>query len=110
MEELVEEMTDRYGEPPTAVHTLVKVTKLRHLAMTRGIGETMVMGNKLRVVGPPLPDSLQVRVQRLYPKATYMAPARVLLVPLPEDYTDQALIVWVEGVIEALYPPPKSAD
>jgi hypothetical protein len=39
-----------------------------------------------------------------------MAPARVLLVPLPEDYTDQALIVWVEGVIEALYPPPKSAD
>ena len=88
----------------------MKVTKLRHLAMTRGIGETMVMGNKLRVVGPPLPDSLQVRVQRLYPKATYMAPARVLLVPLPEDYTDQALIVWVEGVIEALYPPPKSAD
>lgn len=110
VEELVEEMTDRYGEPPTAVHTLVKVTKLRHLAMTRGIGETMVMGNKLRVVGPPLPDSLQVRVQRLYPKATYMAPARVLLVPLPEDYTDQALIVWVEGVIEALYPAPKSAD
>ena len=110
VDELVEEMTDRYGELPAAVQTLVMVTRLRHLAMTRGIGETIVMGNKLRIVGPPLPDSLQVRVQRLYPKATYMAPARVLLVPLPEDYTDQALVVWVEGIIEALYPVPKKAD
>jgi len=110
VDELVEEMTDRYGELPSAVQTLVMVTRLRHLAMTRGIGEAIVMGNKLRIVGPPLPDSLQVRVQRLYPKASYMAPARVLLVPLPEDYTDQALVVWVEGIIEALYPLPKKAD
>ena len=110
VDELVEEMTDRYGDPPAAVSSLVMVTKLRRLAMSRGIGEVLVMGNKLRVVGPPLPDSLQVRVQRLYPQATYMAPARVLLVPLPEDYTDTALITWVEGVLEALYLEPQKAD
>jgi transcription-repair coupling factor (superfamily II helicase) len=109
VDELVEEMTDRYGDLPSAVSSLVLVTKLRRLAMSRGIGEVLVMGNKLRVVGPPLPDSLQVRVQRLYPQATYMAPARVLLVPLPEDYTGTALITWVEGVVEALYLEPQKA-
>ena len=110
IDELVEEMADRYGDLPMAVKTLVMVTRLRRLAMSRGLGEAIVMGNKLRIVGPPLPDSLQVRIQRLYPKATYMAPARVLLVPLPPEYTDQALITWVEGIIEALYLEPKTAD
>jgi len=60
----------------------------------------------LRVVGPPLPDSLQVRLTRVYPRATYMAPARVALIPVPEDYTDVAMVTFVEGVLNALYPPP----
>ncbi|MEY2900786.1 MAG: hypothetical protein RL247_952 [Actinomycetota bacterium] len=110
VDELVEEMKDRYGDLPLPVQALVMVTKLRRLAMLRGISEAIVMGNKLRVVGPPIKDSLQVRMARLYPKATYMAPARALLIPLPEDYSDHALITWVEGVIEALYPEPSSAS
>jgi transcription-repair coupling factor (superfamily II helicase) len=51
-----------------------------------------------------LPDSLQVRLRRLYPTGTCMAPARVVLIPLPDRPGDQALVVWVEGVIDALYP------
>jgi len=27
-----------------------------------------------------------------------------LLIPLPEDYTDKAMVTWVFGVIDALYP------
>jgi transcription-repair coupling factor (superfamily II helicase) len=101
---LVEEMTDRYGTPPTAVATLVQVTRLRRRAMASGLSEVMVIGANLRVVGPPLPDSLQVRLVRLYPKAKYIAPARVCLIPLPEDYSDTALVTWVAGVIDALFP------
>jgi transcription-repair coupling factor (superfamily II helicase) len=70
----------------------------------------MVMGNKLRLVGPPLPDSIQVRLMRLYPGANHVAPARVTLIPLPENYTDQAVVTWVEGVLDALYPAPVASE
>jgi hypothetical protein len=46
---------------------------------------------------------------RLYPKANYVAPARVALIPLPEEYSDLALVAWVEGVLDALYPAPVPA-
>jgi transcription-repair coupling factor (superfamily II helicase) len=68
------------------------------------------MGSKLRVVGPPLPDSLQVRLQRLYPKGNYLAPARVVLIPLPDEHSDHAVVAWVENVIDALYPLPTPAS
>ena len=106
---VVDELTDRYGAPPAPVGTLVQVTGLRRLAQSRGLSEVLVMGSKLRVVGPPLPDSLQVRLARIYPQGSYMAPARVVLIPLPESHGDQALVTWVEGVIEALYPDPQHA-
>jgi len=28
------------------------------------------------------------------------------LIPVPEDYTDVAMVTFVEGVLDALYPPP----
>lgn len=113
IDEVVEEMRDRYGELPSEVETLVRVTRLRRQAMASGLSEVIVIGHKLRVVGPPLPDSLKVRLARLYPKATYMAPARVALIPVPEDYTDHAMVTFVEGVLEALFPAAvaqKTAD
>jgi transcription-repair coupling factor (superfamily II helicase) len=100
----VDELVDRYGELPGPLTTLVMVTRLRRLAKTAGLSEVLVMGTKLRVVGPPLPDSMTVRLRRLYPQGHYIAPARVVTIPLPE-YLDQALVTWVEGVIEALYAP-----
>lgn len=104
IDELVLEITDRYGTPPQPVQTLVQVTTLRRRAMASGLSELIVMGTNLRIVGPPLPDSLQVRLARLYPKAKYIAPARVALIPLPEDYTDTALVTWVTGALDALFP------
>ncbi len=110
VDDVVAELDDRYGEPPLPVQTLVLVTRLRRKAQLAGLSEVLVMGSKLRVVGPPLPDSLQVRLQRMYPKGNYLAPARVVLIPLPEGHSDHALVAWVEGVIEALYPAPASSE
>ena len=104
---VVDELVDRYGEFPPALTTLVMVTRLRRLAKKAGLSEVLVMGSKLRVVGPPLPDSMTVRLKRLYPQGTYVAPARVVLIPLP-DYSDQALVTWVEGVIDSLYGSSES--
>ena len=104
VDDVVAELVDRYGELPLPAQTLVLVTKLRRRAGAAGLSEVLVMGSKLRVVGPPLPDSLQVRLQRLYPKGNYLAPARVVLIPLPEDHSDHAMVAWVENVIDSLYP------
>jgi len=101
---VVAELADRYGDLPLPAQTLVLVTRLRRRAQAAGLSEVLVKGSKLRVVGPPLPDSLQVRLQRLYPKGNYLAPARVVLIPLPESHTDHALVAWVENVLDALYP------
>ena len=104
---VVDELVDRYGPFPAALTTLVMVTRLRRLAKKAGLSEVLVMGSKLRVVGPPLPDSMTVRLKRLYPQGNYLAPARVVLIPLP-DHSDQALVTWVEGVIESLYGASES--
>ncbi len=104
VDEVIEELTDRYGPIPLPLETLVLVTRLRRRAQAAGLSEVLVMGSKLRIVGPPLPDSLQVRLQRLYPKGHYLAPARVVLIPLPDSPGDHALVAWVEGVVNALYP------
>lgn len=106
IDELVAEITDRYGTPPTPVETLMEVTRLRSAAMKAGLSELIVIGTNLRLVGKPLPDSLQVRLTRLYPQSKYIAPMCVVLIPLPAEYTDGALTTWVGGVVEALYPLP----
>jgi transcription-repair coupling factor (superfamily II helicase) len=106
IDELGLEMTDRYGALPSPVETLIEVTRLRKLAMAVGLSELIVIGSNLRLVGKPLPDSLQVRLARMYPLAKYIAPACVVLIPLPTDYSDTALTTWVRGVVEALYPLP----
>ena len=102
---VVDELVDRFGPLPAALQTLVAITQLRKRARQSGLSEVLVMGSTLRIVGPPLPDSLQVRLKRLYPRANYLAPARVVLIPLP-DYRDDALVTWVGGVLESLYPLP----
>jgi transcription-repair coupling factor (superfamily II helicase) len=110
VDDVIAELDDRYGSLPLPVQTLVLVTRLRRKAQAAGLSEVLVMGSKLRVVGPPLPDSLQVRLQRMYPKGNYLAPARVVLIPLPDDHSDHALVAWVDGVIEALYPKAASSE
>ncbi|WBU38026.1 hypothetical protein [Homoserinibacter sp. YIM 151385] len=56
------------------------------------------MGSNLRIVPADLPDSLQVRLQRLYPGARIFAQASALSVPLPSGETAGAeLVEWVRG-------------
>lgn len=101
---VVEELVDRYGPLPVPVETLVMVTRLRRVAKTAGLSEVLVVGTTLRISGPPLPDSMTVRLRRLYPNGHYIAPACVVTIPLP-DHRDQALVTWVGGVVDALYSP-----
>src|SRR5690606_25685153 len=76
IDRVIEELADRYGEPPEQVGNLIEVSRLRRSAQKAGLGEVVVMGDKLRVAPLDLPDSIQVRLQRMYPGARYLAQGR----------------------------------
>ncbi|GAB3803348.1 transcription-repair coupling factor [Humibacter antri] len=110
---VLEELTDRYGEPPAAVTNLMSVSRLRRRAQQAGLSDVVAMGSNLRIAPAELLDSLQVRLQRLYPKSRIVAAQKVLLVPLPvvdgEPLPDSDLIAWVRGLLDAIFPQPEAA-
>jgi len=103
IDRVLEELTDRYGEPPEQVQNLITVSRLRRLAQKAGLSEVVVMGDKLRVAPADLADSIQVRLQRMYPGARYHAAAAAVLVPLPESPTDAQLVAWTNDLLVAIF-------
>jgi transcription-repair coupling factor (superfamily II helicase) len=110
---VIEELTDRYGEPPADVEGLLAVARLRRRAGQAGLSDVVAMGPNLRLAPADLPDSMRVRLQRLHPKAKVLQGGEAVVVPLPtvegERVTDAALIAWVGQLIEQLWPPKKDA-
>ncbi len=105
---VIEELTDRYGDPPAEVDGLLAVARLRRRAARAGLADVVAMGPNLRLAPANLPDSMQVRLRRLHPKAKLVASGEALVVPLPsaggEAVGDADLIAWVGQLIDQLWP------
>ncbi len=106
---VVDELRDRYGEPPREVEGLVAVARLRRRAAKAGLADVVAMGPNLRVAPANLPDSIRVRLQRLHPKAKVVAGGDALVVPLPQYERDADLIAWVAQLLDQLFPAPVEA-
>ena len=70
---VIDELRDRYGEPPADVEGLLAVARLRRRAAQAGLADVVAMGPNLRIAPANLPDSMRVRLQRLYPAAKLLA-------------------------------------
>ena len=103
---VLEELTDRYGEPPAAVSTLLAVSRLRRAAQKAGLSELVAMGGKLRIAPADLPVSIQIRLQRRYLGGRYFAAPRTVSVPMPEGFADGDLIQWTTNLLGQLFPEP----
>ena len=104
-----DELTDRYGEPPEPVLTLLEVARLRTAARRAGLTDITAAGNHIRFAPVELPDSRQVRVQRLYPKTVLKPAVRTMLVPVPktaaiggQPLRDNELLAWCGEVIRSV--------
>ncbi len=106
LDAVLEELADRYGPPPSQVENLIAVSRLRRLAQKAGLSEFVNAAGKLRIVGAELPESVQVRLQRMYPGSRYLAQTRTVMVPLPDLPDDAALIDWAAKLLSAIYPLP----
>ncbi len=105
-----DELTDRYGTPPEPVENLLEVARLRWRARRVGLTDVTLQGSFVRFAPVQLPESRQVRVQRLYPKTVLKAPVRTMLVPVPKTAVvggrplrDAELLAWCGELVRAVF-------
>jgi transcription-repair coupling factor (superfamily II helicase) len=79
-----DELADRYGALPAPVLSLLEVARLRWMARRAGLTDITQQGNHIRFAPVELPESRQVRVQRLYPRTLLKPAVRTMLVPVPK--------------------------
>jgi transcription-repair coupling factor (superfamily II helicase) len=103
------ELDDRYGELPRPVENLLEVARFRIVARQAGLSEVALAGNSIRFAPVELPESAQLRLQRLYPKSLVKSAVRTILVPKPmtarvggQPLRDVELLRWCRDVIEAV--------
>lgn len=85
---VVDELIDRYGPLPEPALRLVSVARLRLLCRHYGVTDLAVgtgASATLRVAPLTLPDSAQIRLNRLYPAARYRATTATVQVPVPRS-------------------------
>jgi transcription-repair coupling factor (superfamily II helicase) len=111
-----DELKDRYGPLPVALLNLLEVARFRAKARRAGLTDVGIQGNHVRFTPVTLPESRQVRLQRLYPKSLLKAQTKTLLVPVPKTaplggrpLRDQELLKWCTDLLEALLPAPAAA-
>ena len=107
-----EELLDRFGPLPDPVISLIQVATLRASARKSGIREMIQQGKSLRISPIKLPESKQLKMQRLYPGSMYKSATNVALVALPakewaplgerSKLRDTSIIAWATSVLQEL--------
>lgn len=102
LDEVRTELRDRYGSPvPEPVESLFELARLRSLMMEAGIDEVATVARNLRIKPIDLPDSKQVRLQRILPQAEWRPTTATLLVP--ERYLPKTdVVAWVTDLLKQL--------
>jgi transcription-repair coupling factor (superfamily II helicase) len=108
-----DELKDRFGPLPVPVLNLLEVARFRARARKAGLTEVTVQGNFIKFAPVDLPDSREVRLQRLYPKNVLKQNVKTLLVPAPKTaqiggrpLRDQELLKWATDLVDALFLEP----
>ncbi len=109
---VLEELTDRYGEPPAEVRSLLAVAAFRLTARAAGLTDILTQGSFIRFAPAELPESRALRLKRLYPGSVVKEAAKLVLVPRPRSQTiggppvrDAELLAWCTEVVEAVFAP-----
>jgi transcription-repair coupling factor (superfamily II helicase) len=96
---LEEEFADRYGPVPPPLRNLLTVAELKAFLAEHGIAEAAVRNGVLKLKPmPPLADSQEVRLGRLFPGAVYKRAVSTLLLPVPAEDVP----TWVLSSLRAI--------
>jgi transcription-repair coupling factor (superfamily II helicase) len=107
-----DELRDRFGEIPEATQSLIQVATLRLSAKKLGIQEMIYQGKYMKITPLKLPESKELKLQRLYPGSIYKGATNVALVALPakewaplgerSNLRDNSVIAWATSVLQQL--------
>jgi transcription-repair coupling factor (superfamily II helicase) len=78
-----EEMVDRFGELPEEANLLLDVAELRAFAKSLGVREVVLAGKYLRISPLTLPESKQLKLNRLFPSSLYKSQTSTVMVTIP---------------------------
>ena len=113
VDEVAIELTDRFGPLPDPVTALLAVARFRALARAAGLTEVVAQGPKVRFHPVELPESAQLRLERLYPGTQVRGAVRTIVVPRPmtapmggQPVRDTALLDWAAELINTVLPKP----
>ena len=116
VDQIRDELDDRYGEPTVEVASLLLVARFRARARQAGISEVTIAGRNVRFAPVALPESRVVRLNRLYPKSIVKAPVSTILVPRPQTaviggqpISGIALLEWARTVVDTVIDPRESS-
>ena len=106
--EVEAELLDRYGPLPVPVETLLAVARFRVLARAAGLQEVVLAGTGIRLHPVSLPESGQMRLERLYPRTVVKPAVRTIIVPRPAasgaPLRDRELLAWVAELVTTVLP------
>ena len=108
--EVTEELLDRYGPMPAPVESLLAVARFRNSARAAKLGEIVVQGSMVRFAPVELPESRALRLTRLYPGTIIKPATRTILVPRPstakvggQPLRDVELLTWASELVKAIF-------
>ncbi len=103
------ELVDRYGPVPPAVGALFEVASFRQHARGVGLTDVTAQGKFVRFAPVQLPESAQLRLNRLYPGAVTKPAIRTVLVPFPTTarvggtpLSGAPLLAWARRLVDAV--------
>jgi transcription-repair coupling factor (superfamily II helicase) len=119
VDQIRDEMDDRYGKPPAEVASLLLVARFRARARQAGISEVTIAGRNVRFAPVDLPESRVVRLHRLYPRSIVKTQVGTLLVPRPQTPSTAqviggrpidgvALLEWARTVLDSVIDPDRA--
>ena len=123
VESIREELEDRFGSLPIEALELLRIATLRTFLKSQGVTELALQGKFLKIAPVKLTESLQLRVQRLYPGSIVKSATSVLMVARPkqaaweitgfsegEKIGDTSLLDWVIEVVETILQSAALSD
>ena len=110
LDAIVEELVDRFGELPEAANTLIDVARLRVRAKQLGLSEVVLQGKFLKLAPVSLPESLQLRLTRMYPGSLIKSATQSILVARAAgpnwqasgDLVDTSILPWTMEVLNSI--------
>ena len=111
-----EELVDRFGQLPQEAQNLLDVAHLRVLAKSFGLTEVVLQGKFLRIAPIALPESAQLRLNRIYPGSLVKTATSSILVARSqalnwigsEEIGDTSVLPWAIEVLHSIISPVKS--